>query len=264
MLHELSTKICTKCEIEKPVSEFFRNKQHKSGFRSHCKDCVRKYYEKDKEKIKKRAKEYAKNNKERVIEQRREYYIKNKKDIAWKGKEYRKINKVTILQRKKEYYYQNRNEINNYQHEWYEKNKNLQLIKVKKYRNENKEKISKNKKRYYKQNKERISDYRKSEKGKNINVKNLQKRRANKLKATVEDFNPSEVFKRDNYICQLCGCKTRPDFKNQYHPKYPNLDHIIPLTKGGEHSRRNTQCLCHQCNMEKHNTGTGDQLRLFG
>ncbi|MBU2249718.1 MAG: HNH endonuclease, partial [Gammaproteobacteria bacterium] len=66
------------------------------------------------------------------------------------------------------------------------------------------------------------------------------------------------------YICQLCGVKTRPDIKNQYHPKRPELDHIVPLSLGGEHTKQNTQCLCRQCNMTKNNTGVGDQLRLFG
>ena len=89
-------------------------------------------------------------------------------------------------------------------------------------------------------------------------------RRALIRNVTIEDFNPSEVFERDNYICQLCGIKTLPNLKSQYHSKRPELDHIIPLSKGGEHSKRNTQCLCRKCNMEKSNTGVGDQLRMFG
>ena len=44
---------------------------------------------------------------------------------------------------------------------------------------------------------------------------------------------------------------------------YPNLDHIIPLKKGGSHTRLNSQCLCHKCNIIKGSTGVGDQLRLF-
>ena len=90
------------------------------------------------------------------------------------------------------------------------------------------------------------------------------KRKALKVGVIFENFNPVDIFERDGYICQHCGRKTRPDFKNPNHPLYPNLDHIIPLSKGGAHTKQNTQCLCRQCNMEKSNTGTGDQLRLFG
>ena len=41
-------------------------------------------------------------------------------------------------------------------------------------------------------------------------------------------------------------------------------DKAIPLSKGGSHTKKNCQCLCRQCNSTKHNSGKGDQLRLFG
>ena len=69
---------------------------------------------------------------------------------------------------------------------------------------------------------------------------------------------------RDLMECQHCGKKTRPDFKNVHHPLYPNLDHILPLVKGGEHTKRNTQCLCHRCNLVKGMNEIGEQIRMFG
>jgi|SRR3989304_6781819 len=33
------TKICTKCKIEKPKSEFYKNKSHNDGLQSNCKIC---------------------------------------------------------------------------------------------------------------------------------------------------------------------------------------------------------------------------------
>ena len=131
----------------------------------------------------------------------------------------------------------------------------------------NKKKHAEYCRKYYQKNKEKLTEYAKAynqtEAGKKVNSKGQHKYRALKFGATIEDFNPIEVFKRDGYICQLCGIKTRPDFKNRYHSKYPNLDHIQPISKGGAHSRQNTQCLCHHCNVSKSNTGTGDQLRMF-
>lgn len=38
-------KICTKCNIEKPLSEFYKNKTKKDGLTSYCKDCKRIYNE---------------------------------------------------------------------------------------------------------------------------------------------------------------------------------------------------------------------------
>ena len=122
-------------------------------------------------------------------------------------------------------------------------------------------------KKWYEANPEKIAarhkKYSQTEAGKASIKKNRQKRRALKIGADCENFNPVEVLERDGYRCQACGKKTRPDF-NQWHPLYPHLDHIVPLSKGGEHTKQNTQCLCRECNLTKHNTGNGDQLRMFG
>lgn len=88
-------------------------------------------------------------------------------------------------------------------------------------------------------------------------------RETKKRKAFVESVDPLRVFKRDGYRCGLCGRKTIRSKRGTEHPKAPELDHIIPLSKGGEHSYRNTQCSCRSCNGGKGNRSIG-QLRLFG
>ena len=35
----MSTKVCTKCGLEKPFVEFSKDKTHKDGLRSQCKQC---------------------------------------------------------------------------------------------------------------------------------------------------------------------------------------------------------------------------------
>lgn len=87
--------------------------------------------------------------------------------------------------------------------------------------------------------------------------------RARKRMAVREVFDPFDVFTRDKWHCQFCNIKTPKKLRGTYHPSAPELDHIIPLSKGGEHSMRNTQCLCRQCNIEKGAQEKG-QLRMFG
>lgn len=84
------------------------------------------------------------------------------------------------------------------------------------------------------------------------------------IKNNRKHFNVvrKEVFIRDGYRCQLCKRKTRPDYHFN-HPLYPNLDHIIPLARGGEHAMTNLQCLCRECNCFKSDKLTPDQLRMF-
>ena len=136
--------------------------------------------------------------------------------------------------------------------QYYKDNRKKALAYNKVYRTENKESIS-----------ARMKLYNQTPSGKALARKHSHKRRAQKKGGVYEDFNPNEVLERDGYRCQLCGKKTRPDY-NCFHPLFPNLDHIVPLNKGGPHTKKNTQCLCRLCNLIKHDTGKGDQLRLFG
>ncbi len=55
------------------------------------------------------------------------------------------------------------------------------------------------------------------------------------------------IYSRDGYRCRKCGVSNR----------YAQLeiDHIIPIAKGGKTTYDNLQTLCHKCNVEK-----GDRL----
>lgn len=50
------------------------------------------------------------------------------------------------------------------------------------------------------------------------------------------------ILKRDNYTCRYCGSKKEP-----FH-----LDHVYPVSKGGETSVQNLVTACRKCNSEKH------------
>jgi endogenous inhibitor of DNA gyrase (YacG/DUF329 family) len=80
--------------------------------------------------------------------------------------------------------------------------------------------------------------------------------------ATVERFDPFEVFERDGWRCHMCGVKTPKKLRGTYEDNAPELDHIIPLAAGGEHSRKNTACSCRKCNIAKSDRPLG-QLRLI-
>ena len=49
------------------------------------------------------------------------------------------------------------------------------------------------------------------------------------------------IYKRDNYRCRKCGRRT-DDLE---------IDHIIPIAKGGKTIYSNLQTLCHRCNSKK-------------
>lgn len=54
-----------------------------------------------------------------------------------------------------------------------------------------------------------------------------------------------EVFKRDNFTCQYCSAKP---------PNVPlEIDHIIPVSKGGKNNVDNLLTACFDCNRGKSN-----------
>ena len=88
-------------------------------------------------------------------------------------------------------------------------------------------------------------------------------RRARKAGAERESINPMAVFRRDNWRCQICGGKTVAAHRGTNHPLAPELDHRIPLSKGGSHTWDNVQCACRKCNNAKGATVTAGQIPLF-
>lgn len=78
-------------------------------------------------------------------------------------------------------------------------------------------------------------------------------RRARKRNVVREKFHPIEVFMRDGWRCRLCGIDTPASLRGTLHDQAPELDHVIPLSRGGPHTMNNTQCLCRKCNSDKGN-----------
>lgn len=71
-----------------------------------------------------------------------------------------------------------------------------------------------------------------------------------------ERFSLDEIFERDAARCHLCGKRVaRSD---------ASMDHIIPVSLGGEHSRANVALAHLSCNCAKGNRAVGEQLRLVG
>jgi len=235
------TKFCSKCGILKLESDFHKNKATHDGLSGQCKQCRIAY-----------NKQRRKDKKVEIAARRKQHYQEHKEDVLKQVRKYRKDNIAKIQAHSKQYYQDNKKQINSRCSQYYQNNK---------------EEISEWGKTYYKLNRtiklKYMEKYSQTEKGKEVRRKHFHKWRSLKFKSGYENFSPKEILERDDYICQLCGRKTRPDY-NCYHPLYPNLDHIIPLSIGGHHTKLNTQCLCRECNMKKSYNGVGDQLRMFG
>ncbi len=66
----------------------------------------------------------------------------------------------------------------------------------------------------------------------------------------VEDVAYEDIYERDNGVCQICGMPV-PFEKGCDDNWDGTIDHIIPLSKGGEHSMENCQLAHRICNSLK-------------
>ena len=88
-----------------------------------------------------------------------------------------------------------------------------------------------------------------------------RKRRALKRGGQHKPYATNYVFERDNWVCQICGRKINRKLKYP-NPRSGSIDHIVPLSKGGNDSPINVQATHLRCNVGKHAINKG-QLRLF-
>jgi 5-methylcytosine-specific restriction endonuclease McrA len=208
-------------------------------------------------------------NREAIREQYRAYYEANREAVLERVRAYREVNREAILAEKRAHYEANREKYREWGRAWRADNPEASRERARRYREANRETVLERQRAWVEANRERVREYARESKRAQIRA-NPEKyrelsarRRARKAKVTVEEVDRLKVFERDGWRCGICGGKTLRRAKWP-HPKSAVLDHIIPLSRGGEHSMRNVQCAHNACNSAKHNRNCGSQLLLIG
>lgn len=131
-------------------------------------------------------------------------------------------------------------QINEYQRKWREKNA---------------EKLRAHQKKYYETHKEdylrRDREWRKNnpDKFRVLDANKKARRRGNLTTGYVPDGALEALMGAYGAVCMAPGCLSTGPLE---------LDHVVPLTKGGSHDLRNLQLLCRTCNASKGNRSTAD------
>ena len=110
----------------------------------------------------------------------------------------------------------------------------------------------------------------------NFRSKIQEGKRADKIKNNGDidkDITLPKLYEKHKGICMICGekCDYNDYVKNEKGHfisggKYPSIDHIIPISKGGTHTWGNVQLACRICNTYKNDSYIEEregQLRLF-
>lgn len=127
-------KKCSKCKVEQPVENFWKQKTSRDGLRAACRSCCYKTHRK-----------WVDNNREKHLsnlkEYNSEYYSKNAPKIKESVRTYQKENKERIAKNKKEKYLQNKPAHSLQRSEYYKNNKEKIKENVSGYQKKNKAKV---------------------------------------------------------------------------------------------------------------------------
>lgn len=91
--------------------------------------------------------------------------------------------------------------------------------------------------------KEKRKEYLRTTAGINTQRKSGQATRFRKAGSFVENVDPLEVYHKQKGVCYMCLGKFT--FKEM------EMDHVIPLCKGGKHEKTNVKMCCPTCNKKK-------------
>ena len=228
-------KVCTKCKVEKELTEFNKGNDPKTGLQYKCKECLKNYRQKNKDSILKWQYIYRFNNKDVLNKLNKDYRINNSESIKNKKKEYYDKNSDVLRNKKKEYYNKNKDKIKESGYIYRNKNKNTIKEKQKKYYIDNKEKITKRVKEYAFKNREKINKNQANRKQKD----SLFKLRCNVYNLIYVSIKKQGYSKKTKTF-KILGCSFE-EFKSHLEKQFVDgmtwnnmgkwhLDHIYPVS----------------------------------
>jgi len=181
-MESIQLKTCSKCKIEKPISEFSKHKGKPDGYRYSCKQC---------EKIP--AEAWRKAN----PDYQKDYYLDRREETLARQKLYRQENLEAIRLRSRISQAKNKEARAAYASEWVKANPEKNRAK-------------------------------------------RSRRRALELSAKTYLVTSQDMGKLYSKKCVYCGSMEKIE-----------IDHVIPLSRGGSHSIGNLVPSCQYCNRSK-------------
>jgi 5-methylcytosine-specific restriction endonuclease McrA len=91
----------------------------------------------------------------------------------------------------------------------------------------------------------------------------LSRKRRLRRAQTWDGVRDAEILERDRWRCGICGQRIGKSFKFP-HPRSKSIDHIVPLSQGGDDTAANKRAAHLGCNNGRCNRGGGEQLAMIG
>lgn len=273
-------KICKACLTTKPDDDFAR--------RSYlCRPCAHKrkkarvqaWRAANKEHRRDYDQAYAAAHRPHILERKKRYHIRHRDKEHAYARTYRLVHRNELLAKMREWHAQNRESQLIYKHQYYRDHHEEILAKKRLYDLLHTEEIKHRGRLWYHRNKHRLQDnnrlrmriyFKQHHEYCLKQIKIWRKNNPDIVRAYIKKYHALkkgashgvnilhiDIAERDGWICHICHTKvTRETW---------SLDHLIPISKGGQHTPENVALAHMVCNARR---GVGNyipaQLRLFG
>lgn len=217
---ESTSKTCSRCKAELPLTEFHRDKRQADGRVTRCRTCIAAY-----------KREHAERFREQESERKRAWYAANRERVLEDQKQYREANRDAVAAR---------------QAAWREANRDRKLAYLRDYHQANRDRLVAASRAYYEAHRDehraRAETWRLANLDKVRELGRLysQNRRALKLGATIGEIDLDALWESQAGLCGICGDYIDRDVRWP-DPMSASVDHIVPLSKGGAHAQFNLQ-----------------------
>ncbi len=227
LIEDPSTKRCLKCKELLPLSAFGKRKNGRNGMQSRCKKCCKEAL---------RPQDHLR---------RKEYYLENRDSIRPKNNARNRRNAKRIAARGKVYRQQNRERLRIAKAAEYQRNKAKRIAKNREYRLANPEQANEYSRKWRQQNPET----------RKASVANDKIKRSGKpgFCLPVQWIAKCEFH---GWRCYLCGKALTFETAQ--------VEHRIPLSRGGSHWPANLAPACARCNRSKSNRTEVEFRELIG
>ena len=229
-----ATKVCLKCGQELPLVSFSRDKSRKDGLHPYCKGCWKAYRSANLEKLRKHEREYGASRKEERRIKNRVYYQRNSEHLIANQRAYYAETRNVRQETARQYYRDHREECKAYKREhwplFYANHRDKSLAWSRQWYQRNKERRRHQNKMWARAHPEAVKAI-------------IERRRATLQNAEINDLTYKEwetILREYGYRCAYCFLSGPL-----------SMDHIIPLSKGGDHTADNVVPACRSCNSSK-------------
>lgn len=228
----MTARLCSRCQ-DRPRAVTSRGIE-----RSYCPPCAsdskREWRHANPERVRELRRQWHAANREEVGKRRRAEYAQNRGEVLAKQRADRQARPDIYRERGRRNRIKNAEKIAACKRDWLAQNRAHKTAQNRAFREANRE---------------HVRDYMRAwvaahpERRREISRAGAQTRRARLIDAFIEAVDPVRVWERDNGVCHICGLPADP--------ARWDMEHVVPLARGGQHCYANVRVSHPVCNYRK-------------